>query len=89
MHLITIKNSESEDGTFKRKELLCYLTKKGRSEIKVVLVGGVFDLLHVGHIHTLKSAKLLGDVLVIVGPNSIKDTSNLKNGDKVVIKLRN
>lgn len=66
MHLIMIKNNESGDGTFKTKELLCYLTKKGRSEIKVVLVGGVFDLLHVGHIHTLKSAKSLGDVLVIV-----------------------
>ena len=42
------------------------LTNLGREQIKVVLVGGVFDLLHVGHIHTLKSAKLLGDVLIIV-----------------------
>lgn len=42
------------------------LTNLGRSSIKVVLVGGVFDLLHIGHIHTLQSAKSLGDVLIIV-----------------------
>jgi cytidyltransferase-like protein len=29
-------------------------------------MGGVFDLLHPGHIHTLKSAKSYGDVLVVV-----------------------
>ena len=42
------------------------LTKKGRSAIKVVLTGGVFDIIHPGHIHTLNSAKLLGDVLIVV-----------------------
>jgi FAD synthetase len=34
--------------------------------LKVVLVGGVFDLIHPGHIHTLKAAKAQGDVLVVV-----------------------
>jgi FAD synthetase len=38
----------------------------GRGSIKVVLVGGVFDILHPGHIHTLKAAKSYGDVLVAV-----------------------
>lgn len=38
----------------------------GRDALKVVLVGGVFDLIHPGHIHTLKAAKEAGDVLVVV-----------------------
>ena len=33
--------------------------------LKVVLAGGVFDIIHPGHIHTLKAAKALGDVLVV------------------------
>src|ERR671924_2258980 len=42
------------------------LTFIGRDAIKAVLVGGVFDLIHPGHIHTLKAAKAEGDVLVVV-----------------------
>jgi cytidyltransferase-like protein len=42
------------------------LTFIGRDALKVVLVGGVFDLIHPGHIHTLKGAKEAGDVLVVV-----------------------
>jgi cytidyltransferase-like protein len=42
------------------------LTEIGRSSLKVVLAGGVFDIIHPGHIHTLNSAKALGDVLVVV-----------------------
>ncbi len=42
------------------------LTFIGRDALKVVLVGGVFDLIHPGHIHTLKAAKDAGDVLVVV-----------------------
>jgi len=30
-----------------------------------VLAGGVFDIIHPGHIHTLNAAKALGDVLVV------------------------
>ncbi len=42
------------------------LTFLGRDAIKVILVGGVFDVLHPGHIYTLKAAKSYGDVLVVV-----------------------
>lgn len=42
------------------------LTFLGRDALKVVLVGGVFDVIHPGHIHTLKAAKQHGDVLIVV-----------------------
>ena len=42
------------------------LTELGRSSLRVILAGGVFDIIHPGHIHTLNSAKSLGDVLVVV-----------------------
>lgn len=42
------------------------LTEFGRSALRVVLAGGVFDIIHPGHIHTLNAAKALGDVLVVV-----------------------
>jgi len=32
---------------------------------KIVLAGGVFDIIHPGHIHTLNAAKTLADVLVV------------------------
>ncbi len=32
---------------------------------KIVLVGGCFDLLHVGHVHVLGHAKALGEILVV------------------------
>jgi cytidyltransferase-like protein len=42
------------------------LTKEGRSKIKVVLAGGVFDIIHPGHVYFLRKARELGDVLVVV-----------------------
>ena len=52
--------------TQKSNQIICCLSGLGRSKIKVVFVGGVFDLLHPGHIHTLKSAKSYGDILVVI-----------------------
>ena len=48
------------------KEDRITLTELGRSSLRVVLAGGVFDIIHPGHIHTLNAAKSLGDVLVVV-----------------------
>ena len=36
------------------------------NEKKIVMVGGVFDLLHLGHIHYFQEAKRHGDWLVVV-----------------------
>jgi cytidyltransferase-like protein len=41
------------------------LDLKKLSTKKIVLAGGVFDIIHPGHIHTLNAAKALGGVLVV------------------------
>lgn len=48
------------------KEDRTTLTEFGRSSLRVVLAGGVFDIIHPGHIYTLNAAKALGDVLIVV-----------------------
>jgi len=42
-----------------------WLSTASESGREVVLAGGVFDIIHPGHIHTLKAAKALGDILVV------------------------
>lgn len=42
------------------------LTEKGTNSLHIVLAGGVFDIIHPGHISTLNAAKSLGDILVVV-----------------------
>ena len=49
-----------------RNEPRYSLSGAGRSEIKVVLAGGVYDVLHLGHLAALSEAKTLGDVLIAV-----------------------
>lgn len=41
------------------------LTPKGRRSIRVVFIGGGFELIHYGHVYTISKAKGLGDVLVV------------------------
>lgn len=42
------------------------LTEKGRRRIRVVFIGGGFEIIHPGHLYTIGQAKRLGDVLVVV-----------------------
>ncbi|HSB46597.1 MAG TPA: adenylyltransferase/cytidyltransferase family protein [Candidatus Bilamarchaeum sp.] len=42
-----------------------YLRDEHRKKLKVVLTGGAFDVLHIGHLFTLSEAKKYGDVLVV------------------------
>ncbi|MCI0504194.1 adenylyltransferase/cytidyltransferase family protein [Candidatus Micrarchaeota archaeon] len=57
--------------TGREKEMLIeregrfFLKDAERKRIKVVLTGGVFDILHIGHIVTLSEARKHGDVLVV------------------------
>ncbi len=38
----------------------------GRNNLKIVMTGGAFDILHLGHIRTLKEARKKGDFLIVV-----------------------
>ncbi len=42
-----------------------FLRPEERERLRVVLTGGAFDILHIGHIFTLEEAKKQGDVLVV------------------------
>ena len=55
------------------------LTALGRESIRVVLTGGVFDIIHPGHIHTLNAAKGLGDILVVVVASNSTATKKSDN----------
>jgi len=59
------------------------LSEQGRRLIKVVLAGGVYDVLHVGHLAALTEAKALGDVLVVVVATDI--TVETLKGRKPVV----
>lgn len=63
----------------KNKDSNFRLSTLGRETLTVVLVGGVFDILHPGHISTLKSAKSYGDVLVVIIATTSTATKIKKN----------
>ncbi len=42
------------------------LTQLGRKQISVVLTGGTYDIIHIGHLFTLEQARFLGDALVVI-----------------------
>lgn len=53
-------------------------TDLGRGSLRIVLAGGVFDIIHPGHLHTLRAAKALGNVLVVVVATD-KTAQKMKN----------
>lgn len=48
------------------KEILSISKQINTSGQKIILAGGCFDILHIGHIRFLQKAKALGDVLIIL-----------------------
>jgi cytidyltransferase-like protein len=42
------------------------LSVKGRSKLKIVMIGGAFEIIHPGHLHTVEQARKLGNTLVVV-----------------------
>ena len=56
------------------------LKSKGKS---IVLVGGCFDILHLGHIKFLKNSKNLGDILFVLLEND-ESVKKLKGKDRPI-----
>ncbi len=50
---------------------------------KIVFTNGCFDILHSGHIHLLKNAKMLGDALIL-GLNTDSSIKRLKGNDRPI-----
>ncbi len=68
----------------KREQLKKILEKLKKSGKKIVFANGCFDLIHVGHIRFLKSAKRKGNILV-VGINSDISTRKIKGKGRPII----
>ncbi len=51
---------------------------------RIVLTNGCFDLLHVGHVRSLRAARALGDVLV-VGVNSDASVRRIKGAGRPLV----
>jgi D-glycero-beta-D-manno-heptose 1-phosphate adenylyltransferase len=51
---------------------------------KIVWTNGCFDLLHAGHVHSLRDAKALGDML-IVGINSDASARHIKGPQRPIM----
>ena len=51
---------------------------------RIVLTNGCFDLLHVGHVRSLRAARALGDVLV-VGVNSDASVRQIKGAGRPLV----
>jgi len=62
------------------EKIVKYLKEKNK---KIIFTNGCFDILHIGHVKYLETAKKLGDVL-IVGLNSDSSVKRLKGEDRPV-----
>ena len=72
-------------GKLKSLDELVAITTHARNNGKhVVFTNGCFDLLHRGHIHTLREAKACGDIL-IVAINSDRSVRGLKGPGRPVL----
>jgi rfaE bifunctional protein nucleotidyltransferase chain/domain len=64
--------------------LLCWRERSRREGRTVVWTNGCFDLLHVGHVRSLRAARALGDALV-VGVNSDASVRRLKGTSRPLV----
>lgn len=71
--------NQKENELLDKKEKKYFLKKSERAKIKIGLVGGVFDILHIGHILTLNEAKKYCDILAVIIAN---DAYIIKKGRK-------
>jgi FAD synthetase len=55
----------ARQGSLKLEKGEVKLTPRGRRRLKVVFIGGGFEVLHKGHVYTIERARALGDVLVV------------------------
>jgi len=73
-----LNSLSNKDSIIIDSESKIQLTKFGRKQLTIVMTGGTYDILHIGHLFTLEQARFLGDVLVVVLATD-KTVERLKN----------
>jgi len=68
----------------RREELIREVASAREAGARIVLANGCFDVLHVGHVRYLASAKQLGDILV-VGINADEQVTIQKGAGRPVL----
>jgi len=79
----TIAPVDFRDKVIPGKNLTSWRSQQRAAGRKVVVTNGCFDLLHLGHVTYLDSARKLGDVL-LVGLNSDASVRELKGADRPI-----
>ena len=70
-----------------RNRLIARVAIARKNGARVVFANGCFDVLHVGHVRYLESARALGDLLV-VGVNSDEQVRRLKGDGRPFVPAR-
>ena len=90
-HATGLQSDTSFTSPKSMQETLSYLVEQlnierhaGRT---IIFTNGVFDILHAGHVHFLRQAKELGDVLV-VGVNTDRSAQRLKGKSRPINSAR-
>lgn len=69
------------------QELISIATSIKKDKKSIVLVGGCFDILHIGHIKFLHEAKKMGDCLIVL-LESDKKVQELKGKNRPLFKQK-
>jgi rfaE bifunctional protein nucleotidyltransferase chain/domain len=78
-------NPDNVSGKLKTLDEAAAIAARARKNGKsVVFTNGCFDLLHRGHVHTLRQAKATGDLL-IVGINSDRSVKSIKGAARPIL----
>ena len=68
-----------------RKDIVKLCDRLQRQKKKIVFTNGVFDIIHMGHIHYLSKAAAMGDVLII-GLNTDASVKKFKGKNRPINK---
>jgi len=78
--------NEPQSGAWQIEDLLAQLRRLGERRGRIVFTNGCFDLIHAGHVESLRQASALGDRLV-VGLNSDASVRALKGPGRPILPL--
>jgi len=82
-HESSLKKSTSDKHIKNLNEISILSNEFRKKNRKIIFTNGCFDLLHIGHVKYLETAKSFGDILIL-GLNSDRSVTNLKGDGRPI-----